>query len=299
MVNTEKQLELRHYRCVVAVAHSLHFARAAAELGISPPALSKQLQEAESLLGTRLFLRSKRTVAITSAGALFVAEARRALEQLAQAQEVARRAGRGELGRLEIGYVGSAVYSGVLQRAFARFRAAHPDVILQSREVAMELLPGMLEQGELDFAFVRPPLHYPEGIDSVVLLRDRFVLAVPGHSELAGGSGMVAPQALGQLPLIVPEQEWGTLETARRGGFAPLVVSRPGSLLSVLAQVSLGAGCAIVPQAVLTGITLPGVRYRELAGAPIASEIAVAFRRHEQNSAARAWIAQLRTAAVP
>ena len=67
----------------------------------------------------------------------------------------------------------------------------------------------------------------------------------------------------------------------------------------MLAQVSLGAGCAIVPQAVLTGITLPGVRYRELAGAPIASEIAVAFRRHEQNSAARAWIAQLRAAAVP
>lgn len=299
MVNTEKQLELRHYRCVVAVAHSLHFARAAAELGISPPALSKQLQEAEGLLGTRLFLRSKRSVAITSAGALFVAEARRALEQVAQAQEVARRAGRGELGRLEIGYVGSAVYSGVLQRAFARFRASHPGVTLQSREVAMELLPGMLEQGELDFAFVRPPLRYPEGIDSVVLLRDRFVLAVPEHSELADGSGMVPPQALAQLPLIVPEQEWGTLETARRGGFAPQVVSRPGSLLSVLAQVSLGAGCAIVPQAVLTGITLPGVRYRELAGAPIASEIAVAFRRHEQNSAARAWIAQLRAAAVP
>ena len=92
---------------------------------------------------------------------------------------MARRAGRGELGRLEIGYVGAAVYSGVLQRTFARFRASHPGVTLQSREVAMELLPGMLEQGELDFVFVRPPLRYPVGIDGVVLLRDRFVLAVP------------------------------------------------------------------------------------------------------------------------
>ncbi len=299
MVNTEKQLELRHYRCVVAVAHSLHFARAAFELGISPPALSKQIQEAESLLGTRLFLRSKRSVAITSAGALFVIEAQRALAQLTQAQEVARRAGRGELGRLEIGYVGSAVYSGVLQQAFARFRATHPGVTLRSREVAMELLPAMLEQGQLDFAFVRPPMHYPEGLDSVVLLRDRFVLAVPEGGALAAGAGAVAPQALAQLPLIVPEQEWGTVEMGRRGGFAPQVASRPGSLLAVLAQVSLGAGCAIVPQAAMNSITLPGVRYRELAGPAIASEIAVAFRRHEANSAARAWIAQLRAAAVP
>lgn len=156
MVNTEKEMELRHYRCVLAVAQTLHFARAAAELGISPPELTKQVQEAEALLGTRLFVRSKRSVVLSSAGALFVPEARRALEQLAQAREVARRAGRGEL----------------------------------------------------------------------------------------------------------------------------------------------GAGCAVVPQAVMAGVRLPGVCYRELAGPWIASEIAVAFRRHEQNSAARAWIRQLRAAAI-
>ena len=298
MVNTEKDMELRHYRCVLAVAQTLHFAKAAAELGISPPALTKQVQEAEALLGTRLFMRSKRSVALTSAGALFVVEAQRALEQLAQAQEVARRAGRGELGRLEIGYVASAVYSGVLQQAFARFRAAHPGVMLQSRELPMERLPELLDQGRLDFAFVRPPMQYPEGLDSVVLLRERFVLAVPEGSALAAGTGAIEPQVLARQELIVPEQEDGTLEVARRGGFAPQIASRPGSLVAVLAQVSLGAGCAIVPQAVMEGIRLPGVCYRELAGAPIASEIAVAFRRHEQNSAARAWILQLRAAAL-
>ena len=299
MVNTEKLMELRHYRCVLAVAQTLHFARAAAELGISPPALTKQVQEAEALLGTRLFVRSKRSVALSNAGDLFVPEARRALEQLAHAQEVARRAGRGELGTLEIGYVASAVYAGVLQQVFARFRAAHPGVTLHSRELAMESLPGLLDQGRLDFAFLRPPMPYPEGLDSVVLLRERFVLAVPEGSVLAAGTGAIDTQALARQELIVPEQEDGTLEVARRGGFAPQIASRPGSLVAVLAQVSLGAGCAIVPQAVMAGVKLPGVCYRELAGPLIASEIAVAFRRHEQNSAARAWILQLRAAALP
>jgi DNA-binding transcriptional LysR family regulator len=297
MVNTDKDMELRHFRCVLAVAHSLHFARAAAELGISPPALTKQVQETEQLLGTRLFQRSKRAVALTAAGELFVIEAARALDQLAQAQDVARRAGRGELGRLEIGYVASAAYSGVLQDQFSRFRASHPGIHIGARETAMDALPGLLDQGRVDLAFVRPPLHLPDGIDMVVLLRDRFVLAVQADSPLAR-LDVAEPAALAQQAFIVPEQELGTLEVSRRGGFAAQVVSRPGSLVAVLTEVSLGVGCAIVPHSVMASVQLPGVVFRELAAPQISSEIAVAFRRHEQAPAASAFIAQLRAAAL-
>ena len=297
MVNTDKDMELRHFRCVLAVAHSLHFARAAAELGISPPALTKQVQETEQLLGTRLFQRSKRAVSLTAAGELFVLEAARALDQLAQAQDVARRAGRGELGRLEIGYVASAAYSGVLQDQFSRFRASHPGIHIGARETAMDALPGLLDQGRVDLAFVRPPLHLPDGIDMVVLLRDRFVLAVQADSPLAL-LDVAAPAALAQQAFIVPEQELGTLEVSRRGGFAAQVVSRPGSLVAVLTEVSLGVGCAIVPHSVMASVQLPGVVFRELAAPQISSEIAVAFRRHEQAPAARAFIAQLRAVAL-
>ena len=297
MVNTDKDMELRHFRCVLAVAHSLHFSRAAAELGISPPALTKQVQETEQLLGTRLFQRSKRAVALTAAGELFVLEAARALDQLAQAQDVARRAGRGELGRLEIGYVASAAYSGVLQDQFSRFRVSHPGIHIGAREYAMDALPGLLDQGRVDLAFVRPPLHLPDGLDSVVLLRDRFVLAVQADSPLAR-LDMAEPAALAQQAFIVPEQELGTLEVSRRGGFAAQVVSRPGSLVAVLTEVSLGVGCAIVPHSVMASVQLPGVVFRELATPQISSEIAVAFRRHEQAPAARAFIAQLRAVAL-
>ena len=297
MVNTDKDMELRHFRCVLAVAHSLHFARAAAELGISPPALTKQVQETEQLLGTRLFQRSKRAVSLTAAGELFVLEAARALDQLAQAQDVARRAGRGELGRLEIGYVASAAYSGVLQDQFSRFRVSHPGIHIGAREYAMDALPGLLDQGRVDLAFVRPPLHLPDGLDSVVLLRDRFVLAVQADSPLAR-LDMAEPAALAQQAFIVPEQELGTLEVSRRGGFAAQVVSRPGSLVAVLTEVSLGVGCAIVPHSVMASVQLPGVVFRELATPQISSEIAAAFRRHEQAPAARAFIAQLRAVAL-
>jgi DNA-binding transcriptional LysR family regulator len=95
---------------------------------------------------------------------------------------------------------------------------------------------------------------------------------------------------------VVPEQEAGTAEIGRRGRFTPRIVARPGSLSAVLTEVSLGAGCAIVPHAVVDHVRMPGVCYRELAGKTIPSEIAAAYRRHEKAPAVRAFIAQLNQA---
>lgn len=291
-------MELRHFRCFLAVARLLHFSRAAAELGISPPALSKQIQEAEQHLGTRLFYRSKRTVTLTAAGELFQPEAVRALAMLAQAQEVARRAGRGELGRVEIGYVASAAFAGVLQAQLALLRASHPGLLAHAAEYPMDALPDLLTRGRIDIAFVRPPLRLPDDVDSVVLLHDYFVLAAPAGGPF-GALEQVAAEQLADETFIVPEQEVGTLDVGRRGGFQPRIGARPGSLLAVLIEVSLGAGCAVVPHSVVASLRIPGVHYLDLTGAPLPSELAALFRRFEKAPAVRALIAQLQSAAPP
>lgn len=291
-------MELRHFRCFLAVARLLHFSRAAAELGISPPALSKQIQEAERHLGTPLFYRSKRTVTLTAAGALFQLEAGQALAMLAQAQEVARRAGRGELGRVEIGYVASAAFAGVLQAQLARLRASHPGVLAHAVEYPMESLADLLQQGRIDIAFVRPPLPLPDDVDSVLLLHDYFVLAAPAGGPF-GTLDQVDAGQLADETFIVPEQEVGTLEVGRRGGFEPRIGARPGSLLAVLIAVSLGAGCAVVPHSVVACLRIPGVHYLDLRGAPLPSELAAAYRRFEKAPAVRALIAQLQAGAAP
>lgn len=107
-------MELRHLRYFVTLAEQLHFARAAESLGIAPPTLTVQIQDIEQSLGTRLFTRTKRSVLLTDAGAVFLAEAKAVLERFARAESVGRRAGRGEVGRIEIGYVGSAIYGGAI-----------------------------------------------------------------------------------------------------------------------------------------------------------------------------------------
>ncbi len=289
-----RKLELRHIHAFVCVAKHLHFSRAADELDIAAPTLTKLIQEAERLLGVRLFHRTKRSVALSAAGSAYLAEALSALDHLARGEERAILAERGELGRIEVGYVASAAYAGVLQQAVGGFRTQHPGVDISIREVPMDSAAEMLRDGLLDAAYVRPPMPLVDGIQASTVHRDTFVLALPETCALAGLPD-IKPAQLRDQCFVLPEQEAGTFEVARRGRFSPRLGSRPGTLAAVLACVSLGGNVAVVPHTLADCIALPGVVYRNIAGKPIASEIALAYRKFERAPAVRAFLAFART----
>src|SRR5580698_5067681 len=134
-------MELRHLRYFVAVAEELHFSRAAARLNIATPTLSAQIQALESLLGAQLFTRKTRSVVLTHVGKRFLDEARATIKQADQAELVGRRAARGDLGSIAIGYVLSAACGGFVAAAINDLRGSHPDVSFQLRK--METLPQM------------------------------------------------------------------------------------------------------------------------------------------------------------
>lgn len=282
-------VELRHVRCFLSVARHLHFARAAEELGIAPPALTRQIQEAERLLGARLFHRTKRSVALTAAGEAYLSEAVSALEHLARGAERAALAERGELGKIVIGYVGSAVYSGVLQAAVRGFRERYPLVEIGIEEIVMRDAGALLMEGRIDIAYVRPPVPYPEGVEARTVHRDAFMVALPASSPLAA-SKVIAPSQLRDQSFVVPEQESGTLDVARRGRFTARIVARPGTLAAVLAHVSLGGDVAVVPRSLAQCVTVPDVEYREIAGKAVTSEVAMVYRRFERAPAVRAYL---------
>lgn len=287
-------MDLKYLRAFVSVAENLHFAHSAEQLGLSAPTLTAQIQALEKLLQARLFQRSRRSVALTAAGAAFLVEARAALAQYERALEVGRRAGRGQLGRVEIGYVGSAVFFGALQDQVRRFRQHWPDVQLGTRELPTDVLLAQLEDGQLDVAFVRTPVLLAPSLASHVVARDRFCVALPADHALARDGQPLRPRALAGESFVVPEQGLGLREVARRGRFDPHIVSVPGSLQSVLAQVALGAGIAVVPSVLVQVVQLPNVVYRPIAGAVIASEVGALFRRHERAPAVRHLIQQIR-----
>ncbi len=286
-------IELRHLRYFVAVAEELHFARAAELLGIAPPTLTIQIQEIERTLSAKLLKRTKRSVALTSAGVVFLAEARNVLAQFAKAESVGRRAGRGEIGRIEVGYVGSAAYAGVLQQQTSLFRRSWPGVDINARECPMEDLPRLVDEGQVDIGFVRLPMTLPRALRMHILVRDRFCVAFPADHPQAAATGPVAPRTLAASAFITPEQQAGTREVARRGKFAPNIISAPGSLLAVLTQVSLGVGISVVPSVLTTVVHLPNVIFRSLTGDAISSDVAAIFRANEASPTVKKLIQQI------
>ena len=213
-------MDIRHFRYFLAVARQGNFTRAAEQLGIAPPTLTRQIQDMENELGTRLFVRQTREVSLTEAGAALLIEAEATVRQFEYAQRNAQRAGRGDIGHIELGYVASAVYSGLLQKQVQAFSRECPDVSLNVRESPMASLPAMVLEGRFDIGYVRSPMTLPEGLEAIRLDAEGFVLGLSSESWLCRLSE-IGPEHLQGETFILPEQISGTLQVAPSFGANP------------------------------------------------------------------------------
>ena len=127
-------MELRHLRAFVTVAEERHFRRAAVRLGMTQPPLSMLIQALEQEVGTLLLRRTRRSVELTEAGVLFLAEARDVLDRAQRAIKVARDVEQGSAGRLEVGFTGSCAFNPILWRLFRAFRESYPQIDLTLTE---------------------------------------------------------------------------------------------------------------------------------------------------------------------
>ena len=107
----DEEIELRHLRYFLAVAETLHFSKAAYQLGIAQPPLSQQIKRLEQLLGHRLFDRTTRGVKLTLAGQLLAERARSKIEKVQDDLAQVRRLGRGEEETLTVGFSGSVIFN--------------------------------------------------------------------------------------------------------------------------------------------------------------------------------------------
>lgn len=200
-----RNVQLRHLRCLVAVAQERHLARAAERLALSQPAVSKTLSELEAIVGTRLVERSKAgrrgVQGLTVAGEQLLAHALRVLEALdASAQAVAPAAG-GRIERLRIGALPS-VAPALLPVALARLRDSRPSVQIVVKSAANPTLLDELRAGELDLVVGR--MSDPRlmgGLSFELLYTEPLVFAVRAGHPLALKAASV--QAVLAYPLVV------------------------------------------------------------------------------------------------
>ncbi|ULR55630.1 LysR substrate-binding domain-containing protein [Streptomyces deccanensis] len=296
-------MELRWLESFVVVAEELHFARASDRLHLAPSALSAQIRALESHLGVRLIDRGRRTrPALTSAGALFLEEARLTLAQVARAEAVGRRAGRGELGHAQIAYVASAAFSGVLTDVLTRCTAPGTELTVQVSELETPAQLEALACGDIDVGFLRWRPEYPPEVTATCLLTEKVVLAVPATAPLAAYEAVPAA-LLRDEQFVAPyfDEEFGCrdqiLEVAERGGFTPRCAPPVRDFIAALTLVGGGLAVALVPDS-LRLVRIPGVTYRPLADVTLTTRLVGAYRKGETSPAVRGVIRRLREAAA-
>ena len=182
-------MELRQLRYFVAVAEERHFGRAAERLHIAQPPLSQQIRRFEAELGEPLLYRTTRSVELSPAGEVLLERAREILAAVDSAIDDARRAARGEYGRLAIGFTGSSTYE-MLPSLAAALRHELPGVMLDLRgELLTPAQVAQLIDGTLDLGLLRPPVHERELNDRGAPIRaaDRRPPGFPSTCGLRGG----------------------------------------------------------------------------------------------------------------
>lgn len=278
-------MNLRRLRSFTTVARTLHFGRAAEELHIAQPALTQQIQQLELELGAQLLERDRRSVRLTTVGALFLVEAGKIIEQVERARLVATRAGRGELGHIEIGHVGSIAYSGVLAQAVIAFRKETPDATLALSEQDLEPQIAHLIDGRIDVAFIRLPAGpLQEGLETYTLSQEPVLVCLRHNDPLAAQP--IKVRNLAERPFLVTHLREGygfydtMLKTCAQAGFSPDIASRSRQFATIVSLVAAGNGVALVPGSI-SRLNVPDVVYRPLADCDVSSDVAIAYRTDE------------------
>ena len=242
-----ENVTLKQLRYFEAVAHHLHFGRAAQDCAVSQPAVSVQIKELEEDLGQILFQRHARAIQLTAFGEEFAARVRPILRAMDDLGDLARAARSGLVGKLRLGVI-PTIAPYLLPRVVSRLNAAFPNVDLRLRETQTDTILRELAEGRLDAALLALPTSAPELVE-VPLFTERFVL-VRGSDD--AHKPVPNSETLARMRLLLLEE--GHCFRDQALAFCAPAATAPresmeGSSLSTLVQmVASGLGVTLIPE---------------------------------------------------
>lgn len=254
-----------------AVADELHFGRAAEQLHLAQPYLSRTIRALEADLGAPLFERTTRRVELTPAGRALLEPAAAIARLAEQARSAVEAAHRGDSGRVRISFAGpgSLAMVGALART-ARERHGRIDLAVRPGRYGTGAIRELLER-TTDLAIARFE-HPPPGVASRAVATETGVLAVPSGHPL-GGAAAVSLRELRDEPFITLPEAAGSAVRAmfvsrcQAAGFAPDIVQTAPDSWTCVALVAAGVGLHFTTGSALRQMTLEGVTAVPLADA--------------------------------
>ena len=294
-------MELRHLRYFAAVVQWKGYREASRHLHIAQAAISQTVADLEEELGLRLFVRIGRAARLTPEGEVFYTEAVRTLEQAELAVNTAKRAAKGEIGRLSIGFIGSATYS-FLPELVRSYKAQYPGVKLTLRELSPSDQDTAFDNGLIDIGFTRALT--PERnktFASLCLYLDPMVAVLPASRMVTTKCVRVADLAHERFVLFHREGASGLYDSVvglcNDAGFSPMVEYESDRAQTVLSLVEAEQGVSIVP-ASLRNLWTKGVRFYRLQPDDVRIALIAAWKKEAPSVALRAFVELVRASAL-
>ena len=280
-------METRQLKYFVAVAEELHFGRAAKRLHISQPPLSQQIKNFEAELGVTLFERSKRSVALTPVGKVFLEDARGILQSMKKARTNLETAAAGKAGRFDLGYIGPALDTPLCD-IVREFKLAYPRVRLGLLEMTTNEQLEAARKGEIDAGVVRLFKHDTRGLEWFRFHRESYALIVPAGHRLTEKERVDICELADEDFIFFPRDsqphlydEW--MSVFAYCGFTPRIVQEAATKAAAMALVAAHLGISIVPES-LTQRRLPQVTFKKLIGRHPAVEVHIVYRKNTEHA---------------
>jgi len=244
-------LDLRLLKTFVVVGRVLHFGRAAEILHATQPGVSQHVQRLEAQLGFDLLKRSRRSVALTDAGAMLMRQASRLLLLAERMEHDARAVATGRGGQLAVGLSSSIVY-GDLPAKISAFRRANPGLTVHLAVHSGDVLQERLDAYTLDAVITTLPFQGDDYRSIVLDIPTRMGVALPADHPLAGSRTLSIRRLAKEEFIVVPREQHPEAHDSltavlRVSGGAARISGHEVSFPNLIARVAMGEGLAMVP----------------------------------------------------
>jgi DNA-binding transcriptional LysR family regulator len=263
-------MELRHLRYFLAVSEALSFTKAAAQLRVAQPALSRQVQDLEDEIGVDFLRRSPRGVTLTAEGKLFLEEVREVLKRVDESVERVRALARGEYGELHLGYAQIPTVE-ILPPALAAFRKAVPRVKVLLHDLSSDDLIVGLHNASLELAImVQPTGEQTAGIEFELLRTYPWCVALSAAHPFARLKSISVEKLANQPLVTLRRKEYSEYHRILERIFAPIsakprIAVECDGASSVITEVEAGRG-VVLATTVLKLVAGKRLLYRPLTG---------------------------------
>jgi DNA-binding transcriptional LysR family regulator len=290
-------IDLKQLKYFLAVAEEKSFSRAAERLHISQPPLSQQIMKLEAELGVRLFARTTRSFELTVAGKALMAEASDLLGRMRMTIDTIRQIDRGEVGRLRVGIVGSAMW-GPIPSLLERFQSEFPKVTWTIHELGPDEQFEALRSKQIDVGFWREPRLDDETLKNAHLhqelcFRENVCVAVHKHHALARRDAIdlvdIASEPMLTLHLGQSAEPRYLIQCCINAGFQPTIFQEAAEPQTLLAMVGAGLGVALMPETT-SRIGWPGVVFVPIRDKAPSANLYISYTSQDDAPVVRAFL---------